>query len=155
MTIAIITVSDRASKGEYEDLSGPEIERILLEHHPSAAVRRCVVPDVPAVIKAAFEGQAEVDFIITTGGTGIGPRDITPEVTSEYCDALLPGISEVLRSESYRETPQAMLSRGVAGIKNRTVIVNFPGSVKAVRLCTHLLVPIMEHAVDMVRGGGH
>ncbi len=155
MKIAVVTISDRAAKGEYEDLSGPEIERIILEYMPGATVNREIVPDEPDRIEAAFAAQADADFIVTTGGTGIGPRDITPEVTVGYCDRLLPGIAELLRSESYKETPQAMLSRGAAGVKDNTVIVNFPGSVKAVRLCTTLLVPVMEHAVEMLRGEGH
>ncbi len=155
MTVAVITISDRASRGEYEDLSGPEIEKVLHQHLPGVVVQRHIVPDEPDEITAAFGRFAESDFIITTGGTGIGPRDVTPEVTAAYCDRLLPGIAETLRAESYRETPQAMLSRGMAGVRKETVIVNFPGSVKAVRLCAGLLVPVMEHAVKMLHGGGH
>ena len=155
MTVAVITISDRASKGEYEDLSGPEIERILRSELQEAIIERCIVPDVQEDIEAAFTKYAGKSFIITTGGTGIGPRDVTPEITASYCDRMLPGIAEVLRAQSYRETPQAMLSRGAAGIKENTIIVNFPGSIKAVRLCTRVLVPVMEHAVDMIRGAGH
>jgi len=155
VTVAVITISDRASKGQYEDLSGPEIESVLRRQKPDVSVERCIVADEPREITAAFERFAQADFIITTGGTGIGPRDVTPEVTAAYCDRLLPGIAETLRAESYKETPQAMLSRGVAGMKKNTRIVNFPGSVKAVRLCSRVLVPVMEHAVDMLRGAGH
>lgn len=155
MRVSVITISDRAARGVYEDRSGPEIESLIAEYLPAAQIERSIVPDVREKIKAAFEDHAGADFILTTGGTGIGPRDLTPDVTESYCDRLLPGIAELLRSESYKETPQAMLSRGVAGIKGNTVIVNFPGSQKAVRLCTRLLVPIMEHAVDMMAGGGH
>ncbi len=155
MRVTVIAISDRAAQGVYKDRSGPEIENLMKEYLPAAKVDRLIVPDEPEKIKAAFEDQAGVDFIITTGGTGIGPRDVTSDVTQSYCDRLLPGIAEGLRSESYKETPQAMLSRGVAGTKGNTVIVNFPGSQKAVRLCTRLLVPIMEHAVDMMAGGGH
>ncbi|MBN1685370.1 MAG: MogA/MoaB family molybdenum cofactor biosynthesis protein [Spirochaetales bacterium] len=155
MTVAVITISDRASRGEYEDLSGPEIEAVLHQYMPEAVVHRHIVPDEPAEITAAFGRSAEADFILTTGGTGIGPRDVTPEVTVAYCDRLLPGIAETLRAESLKETPQAMLSRGTAGVKKETIIVNFPGSVKAVRLCTTVLVPVMEHAVQMLRGAGH
>jgi len=153
--VTVITISDRASKGVYEDLSGPEIERLIVDRLPEAIVGRLIVPDEKADILRAFEDHAGSDFILTTGGTGIGPRDITPDVTEAYCDSALPGISETLRNESCRETKTAMLSRGYAGVKDRTIIVNFPGSVKAVRLCTRTLLPVMEHALEMLRGKGH
>ena len=106
-------------------------------------------------ILKALKSAASADFILTTGGTGLSARDITPEICEEYCDKSLPGIAETLRSESYKETPHAMLSRGYAGIKNKTVIVNFPGSVKAVTLCTRILLPVMGHAVKMINNEGH
>ncbi len=157
MKVTVITISDRAAEGIYEDLSGPEIESILQDSYPGVQVSREIVPDRREKILAAFSGHrsAEVDYIITTGGTGISPRDITPEVTAEYCDRELPGIAETLRAESYRETRNAMLSRGYAGLKGNTFIINFPGSLKAVRLCTKLLIPVMEHGLKMLRGGGH
>jgi len=155
VTVVVITISDRAARGVYEDLSGPKIEAVLKSYLPEATVQRQIVPDEPLEITNAFREHRDADFIITTGGTGISPRDVTPEVTVAYCDRLLPGIAETLRAESYRETPQAMLSRGSAGIKGSTIIVNFPGSVKAVRLCTFKLIPIMEHGVKMLRGEGH
>jgi len=155
--VAVITISDRAAEGIYEDLSGPEIESILKDSYPGVQVSREIVPDQSEDILAAFAKyrSAEVDYIITTGGTGISPRDITPEVTAEYCDRELPGIAEILRAESYRETRSAMLSRGFAGLKGNTFIVNFPGSLNAVRLCTKLLIPVMEHGLKMLHGGGH
>lgn len=157
MKVAVITISDRAAEGIYEDLSGPEIESIVKESYPGVQITREIVPDQRDDILAAFAGHrsAQADYIITTGGTGISPRDITPEVTAEYCDRELPGIAEVLRAESYRETRNAMLSRGFAGLKGNTFIINFPGSLKAVRLCTRVLIPIMEHGLKMLRGGGH
>jgi molybdopterin adenylyltransferase len=153
--VAVITVSDRASRGEYEDLSGPEIERALREALPGLGVERTVVPDEPERIRDALGAYEGADFIITTGGTGISPRDVTPEVTREFCQKELPGIAEALRAESCRETPAAMLSRGYAGLKGSTVVVNLPGSVKAVRLGVRVLLPIMEHAGRMLRGEGH
>jgi molybdenum cofactor synthesis domain-containing protein len=153
--VAVITVSDRASRGEHEDLSGPEIERGVRALYPSAEVSRSVVPDEPREILSALESQADADFILTTGGTGLSPRDVTPEVTMRFCEKEIPGIAEALRAKSYAETPAAMLSRGYAGLKGRTVVVNLPGSPKAVRLCMEVLGPIMEHALRMVRGGGH
>jgi molybdopterin adenylyltransferase len=155
VTVSVLTISDRASRGEYEDLSGPEIESILKESYPECRVRRHIVPDDKGPIRKALEDFQGDDYIITTGGTGISPRDITPEICQEYCSKDLPGIAEILRSESYKETPQAMLSRGYAGLKDQTIVVNFPGSVKAVRLCTRVLIPIMDHSGKMFRSEGH
>jgi molybdenum cofactor synthesis domain-containing protein len=153
--VTVITVSDRASRGEYEDLSGPEIVRILMEAYPDCRVRRDIVPDEKADLLQAFARAAEEDFILTTGGTGLSPRDITADETREFCDRELPGISERLRIESFKETPQAMISRGYSGMKGPTIIVNFPGSLKAVRLCTKVLIPVMEHSLKMLKGEGH
>jgi len=155
MKAAVITISDRASKGIYEDLSGPEIEKILNELVPDCEVNKTIVPDEEMDILKAMQSFKGYDFILTTGGTGIGPRDVTPNITEEYCDRELPGISETLRAESLKETNSAMLSRGYSGMKDNTIIVNFPGSVKAVRLCTRVIAPVMIHAVKMIKGEGH
>jgi molybdopterin adenylyltransferase len=153
--VSVITISDRASRGEYQDRSGPEIVSILREKVPGVDVSAEVVADeVPAILEA-FRRHSHADFILTTGGTGISARDVTPEATRSYCERTLPGIAEILRAESYRQTPMAVLSRAVAGIKGNTIIVNFPGSIKAVRLCTRVLLPVMEHALDMLHGQGH
>lgn len=157
LKIAVITVSDRAYRGEYEDLSGPKIKEIIEGSPIEAAVSLTVVPDEADLIRQALEEKIAggADYIFTTGGTGISPRDITPDVTARVCRRELPGISELLRRESYGETPFAALSRGYSGVKETTIIVNFPGSVKAVSLCTRLLLPILRHGAEMVRGGGH
>jgi molybdopterin adenylyltransferase len=155
LTVTVLTISDRASRGIYEDRSGPAIEEVLRARFPSVVVRRQIVPDEPEQIRAAFGRNPDADFILTTGGTGIGPRDVTPEVTAAWCDRLLPGIAEALRARSLLETPAAMLSRGTAGLKGRTVIVNFPGSVSAARLGAEILAPVMEHVLDMLAGRGH
>jgi molybdopterin adenylyltransferase len=152
---AVITISDRASRGEYEDKSGPHIEKLLKEAFPGAEIVRNIVPDDAEAITEAYRSHRDADYIFTTGGTGVSPKDITPEVTETYCERPLPGIAEMLRIKSYEETPNALLSRGYAGIKGSTIIVNFPGSVKAVTLCTSLLIPIMEHGIRMLRGEGH
>ena len=155
MTVSVITISDRASRGEYPDRSGPEIVSILREAFPEVRIDTEVVPDEAMAIVAAFQRHKQADFILTTGGTGVSGRDVTPEATRGYCQRELPGIAEVLRAESYKETPTAVLSRGAAGIKGKTIIVNFPGSVRAVRLCTRVLIPVMEHALSMLHGEGH
>jgi molybdopterin adenylyltransferase len=153
--VSVITISDRASRGEYEDRSGPEIERLLREGLEGVKLAREVVPDEIPAITSALHRHRGADFILTTGGTGISPRDVTPEATRGFCERELPGIAEMLRAQSYQETPTAVLSRGFAGARGNTIVVNFPGSLKAVRLCTQLLIPIMEHALAMLRGEGH
>lgn len=155
MKVAVITISDRASRGEYADLSGPEIEKAILSLDAAAEVSRRVVPDEEREILDALAAAAGADFILTTGGTGISPRDVTPEVTMRFCDKELPGIAEVLRAQSWLQTPAAVLSRGYAGLHGRSVVVNFPGSVNAVRLCMKVLGPVMEHAMRMLGGAGH
>ena len=173
MRIAVITVSDRASRGEYEDRSGPEIERVLREAGVGGAegveIAREIVPDEADAIRAALDrfgarpasaggaGTAArpADFIITTGGTGLGPRDITPDVTREWCERDLPGIAETIRAESLRETATAMLSRGYAGVRGSTIVVNVPGSRRGAAFATGVLVPVMDHALGMLEGGGH
>ena len=156
MKAAVITVSDRASRGEYDDLSGPAIEKILKDYFGDALdISRVVVPDEAGELAGALDKFRYFDFILTTGGTGIGPRDMTPEVCEEWCEKSVPGIAEALRSHSLKETPSAMLSRGYAGMKDKVIVINMPGSVKAVKSCTSYLLPVLEHAGRMIRGEGH
>jgi len=155
LEVAVITISDRAFRGEYEDLSGPKIKEIIEASVLQAKVRMKIVPDDKEAVRQALLDNLDQDYIFTTGGTGLSPRDITPEVTEEICDKEIPGISEMLRRESYKETKNAVLSRGYSGLKGKTIIVNFPGSVKAASLCTRLMLPIMEHGRKMVHGGRH
>ncbi len=155
MKVAVITISDRAFARELEDLSGLEIEKAVKACSPDAEVSRAIVPDEKDRISKALEAAASSDFILTTGGTGISPRDVTPEATAEFCEKEIPGIAEALRNASRAETPNAMLSRGYAGLRGSCIVVNFPGSPKAVRLCMQVLGPVMDHAVRMLRGEGH
>lgn len=155
LQVAVITVSDRAFNKEYEDRSGKRIEELLHEAYPDIKTARKIIPDEKHEIVNALEEYASFDWIITTGGTGISPRDVTPEATQEYCDKALPGIAEILRHESYKETPFSMLSRGYAGAKGNTIIVNFPGSSKAVELCTRCILPLLKHGQEMFKGRGH
>lgn len=155
MKVAVITISDRAARGTYADRSGPELEKELIARFPSAVITRALVPDDPDQLLAALDAAEGSDFIITTGGTGLSPRDITPEATARFCDREIPGISEALRAASLAETPAAMLSRAYAGMRGTCLVVNFPGSVKAVRLCLRVLAPAMEHAMRMMRAEGH
>ena len=155
MNISVITVSDRASRRVYEDRSGPAIESILRELVDDRVVSRKIIADDRDALLQAFIDTGEADVIITTGGTGLSSRDITPETTAEYCDRLIPGIAEFIRSESLKETRTAVLSRGIAGMKGKTIIINFPGSVKAAEFCTRLVAPLLAHAVKMIAGEGH
>lgn len=157
MKIRIVTVSDRASRGEYEDLSGPEIERLLALSYPTAAISREIVPDDEAEIAAALDRAAAggADWILTSGGTGPSPRDRTPEATRSWMDREMPGIAEALRAESLRETPRAVFSRAVAGMRGSSFVVNLPGSPAAARLCASYLAPLLEHGAAMARGEGH
>ncbi|MBN2184178.1 MAG: MogA/MoaB family molybdenum cofactor biosynthesis protein [Candidatus Krumholzibacteriota bacterium] len=155
MKILVLTISDRASKGEYEDLSGPAVEKILIEKIPKADVARGIISDDRSGIEKKFGESLDYDVIITTGGTGLGPRDNTPEATEAFCDRLIPGIAEYLRRESCSETLNAVLSRGRAGIKDASLIINLPGSVRGASFCAGLLAGLLPHALRMIEGGGH
>jgi len=155
LKVAVITISDRASKGEYADRSGPRIRAILELRLPGADISLTVVPDEAEAITRAIAGNLDRDYILTCGGTGLSPRDITPETCARICDRAIPGISEWLRRESAGETPHAVFSRAYSGQKGNSVIVNFPGSLRGAELCANLMAGIMTHGRDMVRGGGH
>lgn len=155
MRILVITISDRAFRGEYEDRSGPAVEEVLRELVAGAEVARAIVPDEPEAIERALAAGLGHDAIVTTGGTGLGPRDVTPEVTQRFCERDVPGIAEMLRSESLRETQAAVLSRGAAGVRGETLVVNLPGSLRGAEFCARLVAPILVHAAQMIRGEGH
>ncbi len=155
LEIAVITVSDRAFRGEYQDISGPTIVEIITDSSVDANVTLTIVPDDKIQIRKAIQDNLVKDYIVTNGGTGISPKDFTPEITKEICEIELPGIPEMLRRESFKETPHTVFSRGFAGIRNDTIIMNFPGSVKAATLCANLILPILEHGKKMLMGEGH
>jgi molybdopterin adenylyltransferase len=155
LEVAVITISDRAFRGEYQDISGPTIVDIITESSIDANVSLTIVPDDKAQIRTAVLQNIGKDYIITTGGTGISSRDYTPDVTQEICDRALPGMAEMLRFESYKQTRNAVFSRGYCGIRDNTIIINFPGSVEAVTLCTQLILPLLEHGKKMLHCGKH
>ena len=151
---AIITLSDKGAKGEREDESGLVIRDMVAAI--GADVRHYeVLPDEHERIVAVLKQHADsgaIDLILTTGGTGVAPRDVTPEATREVLDREIPGMSEAMRAESLRKTPHAMLSRAVAGIRNRTLIVNLPGSPRAVRENLAVILPALTHAIEKIKG---
>ena len=150
----VVTVSDKGHSGERKDVSGPLLAD-LLRKIGAEVVRQEIVPDEQAEIERVLIEMADagqLDLIVTTGGSGLTPRDVTPEATRVVIEREAPGLAEVLRFEGYRRTPLAVLSRGVAGVRGRTLIVNLPGSPKAVREGIETLASILPHAVKMVRG---
>ncbi len=153
-TVGVITASDKSARGEREDLSGPAV-RELVAAAGGQTLRYLVLPDDIELIAetlAAWADAGDLDVILTTGGTGLTARDITPEATRRVLEREAPGIAEALRTESLKKTPMAMLSRGIAGVRNRTLIVNLPGSPKAVRECLEVLGPVLPHAVQLLAG---
>lgn len=152
--IAILIVSDRTARGETQDQSGSLMAHVTQEQLAADLVDLRVVPDERDQIAAALRGWAdggEVDLILTTGGTGFAARDVTPEATLDVIERAAPGIAEALRAASLVITPHAMLSRGVAGIRGRTLIINLPGNPKAVHENLAILVPVLPHAVELLQ----
>jgi molybdenum cofactor synthesis domain-containing protein len=154
-TARVITASNRAAAGVYADTSGPVIVEWLRERGfdtPDAAV----VPDGDPVARALEDAiAAQVDVVITTGGTGISPTDATPEVTRGLLDYEVPGLADAIRAAGAPKVPTAVLSRGVAGVAGRTLVVNLPGSTGGVRDGIGVLADVLQHAVDQLHGGDH
>lgn len=148
----VLTISDSASAGRREDLSGPEAARILGESGFDVAAVE-VLPDEREQIQSRLVRAASEEFrlVVTSGGTGLSPRDTTPEATLAVIEREVPGLAELMRWESFKITPKAALSRAVAGIRGSTLIINLPGSVKGVRECLAALRPILAHAVEVLK----
>lgn len=154
--VGIITASDKGARGERADKSAEAIREIMAGLGWEVVSYR-LVSDDPAEIKNALTGMADrekVDLILTTGGTGLGPRDNTPEATKAVIDRDVPGLAEAIRRESMKKTPRAMLSRGIAGIRKQTLIINLPGSPKAVRECLAAILPALPHGLEILTGRG-
>jgi molybdopterin adenylyltransferase len=150
--VAILTVSDKGFSGERADISGPALAEAL-EGKAFVAVRD-IVPDDLELIKTKLIEYADhgLDLVLTTGGTGLAPRDVTPEATMAVLERVVPGIGEAIRAQSLKITPMAMLSRAAAGTRGRTLIINLPGSPKAAKECVEVFLPVMNHAVETLRG---
>jgi molybdopterin adenylyltransferase len=154
LNLGIITISDKAWQGQRSDQSGPAI-RDSLSMVDSRVVKYEVIPDEADIIAsklAQWADDGSVDIILTTGGTGLGQRDVTPEATLSILDKVVPGLAEIMRAQSFSITPLSMLSRAVAGIRRKCLIINLPGSPKAVRECLKVILPALPHAVEIIKG---
>ena len=156
-TAAVITVSDKGSAGLREDTGGPLVQS-MLEEDGYVVIHMAIVPDERAKISEAIThcvDELDIALVCTTGGTGFSPRDITPEATIEVCERLCPGIPEAMRAESMKVTDRAMLSRMAAGIRKGSLIVNLPGSPKAIRENLNAVLPALNHGLEMLRAPQH
>ena len=153
--LGILTISDKGSRGERHDVSGQVIRDSLSFLVDSYIAKYEVVPDERDVIAgklANWADEGSVDIILTTGGTGLSQRDVTPEATMSILDKVVPGFTEAMRAKTFSVTPMAMLSRAVAGIRGKCLIINLPGSPAAVRECLMVVLPVIPHAVEIIRG---
>lgn len=152
--LGILTISDKGWRGQRDDTSG-KIIRDSLSLLDSCLVKHEVIPDEADIISGKLTQWADdgsVDLILTTGGTGLGPRDVTPEATLSVVNKLAPGFAEAMRAETFKVTPFAMLSRAVTGVRGKCLIINLPGSPKAVRECLEVILPVIPHAMEILKG---
>ncbi len=156
MKIVIITVSDSCSEGKREDTSGLLIKQMV--ESMGKVIEYEIVPDEKASISQTIKeavDELKADMVLTTGGTGLSLRDVTPEATREVVEKEIPGFAELMRQKSFEITPMAILSRAIAGIRGKSLVINLPGSPKAVKECLDIILPLVPHALDMIEGKGH
>jgi len=154
LTFSIITVSDRSSSGEREDVSGPQLKRYV-EERGGKVLTTGVIPDEKEIIAKKLielcDSEEAPEILLTTGGTGLSTRDVTPEATLEVIEKKVPGLAEAMRAKSLKKTPMAMLSRAVSGIRKRTLIINLPGSVRGALENLDGVAPVLGHAIEILR----
>ena len=156
ISVGVLTISDGAAKGERQDTSGENIRTLVTELSDVVISAGAIIPDEQEQISATLRSwcdEKHLNLVLTTGGTGLAPRDVTPEATKAVIEREAQGIAEALRAASLQYTPMAMLSRGVAGVRGRTLIVNLPGSPKAVNECLKYLLPVLPHAINLLTEG--
>ncbi len=154
VSVGVITISDKGSRGERMDQGGPLIQEIVTQKGWIVKAS-AIIPDEQDLIEKKlmeFTDDQGVDLIVTTGGTGFSPRDVTPEATLAVIDRAAPGLAEAMRMESLKVTPMAMLSRAVAGIRKQTIIINLPGSPKGVKECLEVVLPALGHGIEILKG---
>ena len=153
----VITVSDRCARGEQEDVSGAALVELLKEAGAEVVAKEIMPDDLEPLAEnlRRFAERPEVNLIVTTGGTGVAPRDNTPEATRAVIEKEVPGLSEAMRIETLKQTPATMISRGVCGLRSNTLIVNLPGSPKGVSACFAVIKPVLHHAVALLEGKPH
>lgn len=155
--VSILTISDKCSRGEREDKSGKIVEE-MVKRIPAQVLKYEIIPDELQIIKEkliAYCDQLQVDLVLTNGGTGFSPRDLTPEATREVIDREVPGISELMRAEGLKKTKRAMLSRAVAGLRGKTLIVNLPGSANGASQSLEAILEVLPHGIEMIKGEEH
>ena len=154
VNFGILTISDKGALGQRSDESGKVI-RDILSTLDSRVTKYEIIPDEVDVIRnklAEWADEGQVDVIITTGGTGLSQRDVTPEATLSVVDKVAPGFAEAMRAKTFNATPMAILSRATAGVRGDSLIINLPGSAKAVRECLEVILPVLPHAVEIIKG---
>jgi molybdopterin adenylyltransferase len=157
LRIGVLAISDRASQGVMDDRGGPAVAEAVA--HPEWQVLKMeVIPDEQSLIEATLRSWSDdgaIDVILTTGGTGLGPRDVTPEATAAVADRTIPGIADTIRAAGLVQTPMAMISRGLAVVRGATLIINLPGSPRGAAESVAIVKPILEHAIATLHGGKH
>jgi molybdopterin adenylyltransferase len=156
LTIGVLTISDSGAKGARQDTSGERIRAMVTQLPDVIISAGAIIPDERELIESTlreWSDEKDLKLILTTGGTGLAPRDVTPEATKAIIDREAPGIAEAMRAVSLQHTPFGMLSRGVAGTRGRTLIINLPGSPKAVKECLECILPVLPHAVNLLTEG--
>lgn len=151
-TAAVLTISDSVKQGLRQDTAGPALARLLEEHGFTVIMRDTVADERQAISAALIQLAEAAQFVVTTGGTGIAARDVTPEATRDVCERLLEGVSELMRREGEKQTPRAALSRGVCGTRGRSLLVNTPGNPEGAVQSLRAVLPLVPHALDLLAG---